>query len=147
MVLLAAIMFPSLETLELALLSAMLAPTDAALGKPVVTNPAVPPVMRESLNLESGLNDGICVRIIVLLLGLAVGTQIQGDKIVRGRGDRCRADRRPRADLFDHLDAALCRAARLDQRALGGNPDRRAGGSLLCRGAVASSRALSAGSC
>jgi NhaP-type Na+/H+ or K+/H+ antiporter len=80
--LLAAIVFPSLETLELALLSAMLAPTDAALGKPVVTNPTVPPVMRESLNLESGLNDGICVPIIVLLLGLAVGTQIQGDKIV-----------------------------------------------------------------
>jgi NhaP-type Na+/H+ or K+/H+ antiporter len=39
----------------------MLAPTDAALGKPVVTNPTVPQVMRESLNLESGLNDDICV--------------------------------------------------------------------------------------
>ena len=34
----AAIVFPSLATLELALLAAMLAPTDAALGKPVVTN-------------------------------------------------------------------------------------------------------------
>jgi sodium/hydrogen antiporter len=37
--LLAAIVFPSLEALEMALLSAMLALTDAALGKPVVTNP------------------------------------------------------------------------------------------------------------
>src|SRR5271170_2310613 len=73
---LAAIVFPRLETLEIALLAAMLAPTDAALGKPVVTNPAVPAVMREALNLESGLNDGICVPIVVLLLGLAVGTQI-----------------------------------------------------------------------
>ena len=80
--LIAAIVFPSLDTLELALLAAMLAPTDAALGKPVVTNPTLPPVMRESLNLESGLNDGICVPIIVLLLGLAVGTQIEGDTIV-----------------------------------------------------------------
>jgi sodium/hydrogen antiporter len=77
----AAIVFPSLETLELALLAAMLAPTDAALGKPVVTNRTVPPVMREALNLESGLNDGICVPIVVLLLGLAVGTQIEGGTI------------------------------------------------------------------
>jgi sodium/hydrogen antiporter len=76
--LLAAIVFPSLATLELALLAALLAPTDAALGKPVVTNQTVPPVMREALNLESGLNDGICVPIVVLLLGLAVGTQIEG---------------------------------------------------------------------
>jgi len=53
--------------------TALLAPTDAALGKPVVTNPAVPAVTREALNLESGLNDGICVPIVVLLLGLAVG--------------------------------------------------------------------------
>ena len=76
--LVAAIVFPSLGILEMALLAALLAPTDAALGKPVVTNPAVPPVTRESLNLESGLNDGICVPIVVLLLGLAVGTQIEG---------------------------------------------------------------------
>jgi NhaP-type Na+/H+ or K+/H+ antiporter len=75
---LAAIVFPSLATPEIALLAAMLAPTDAALGKPVVTNPTVPPVMREALNLESGLNDGICVPIVVILLGLAVGTQIEG---------------------------------------------------------------------
>jgi NhaP-type Na+/H+ or K+/H+ antiporter len=75
---LAAIVFPSLATIEMALLAAMLAPTDAALGKPVVTNRAVPAVMREALNLESGLNDGICVPIVVLLIGLAIGTQIEG---------------------------------------------------------------------
>jgi sodium/hydrogen antiporter len=78
----AALMFPYLGVLEMALLATMLAPTDAALGKPVVTNPAVPVVMREGLNLESGLNDGICVPIVVLLLGLSVGTQIEGDKTV-----------------------------------------------------------------
>jgi NhaP-type Na+/H+ or K+/H+ antiporter len=72
--LVAAVVFPQLEILEMALLAAILAPTDAALGKPVVTNPAVPAAMREALNLESGLNDGICVPIVVLLLGLAVGT-------------------------------------------------------------------------
>ena len=74
----AAVVFPRLEILEMALLAAILAPTDAALGKPVVTNPAVPAAMREALNLESGLNDGICVPIVVILLGLAVGTQIEG---------------------------------------------------------------------
>jgi NhaP-type Na+/H+ or K+/H+ antiporter len=77
----AAVVFPRLEVLEMALLAVMLAPTDAALGKPVVTNPAVPPAMREALNLESGLNDGICVPIVVLLLGLAVGTQIEGGTV------------------------------------------------------------------
>jgi len=77
----AAVVFPRLEILEMALLAVMLAPTDAALGKPVVTNPAVPPAIREALNLESGLNDGICVPIVVLLLGLAVGTQIEGGTV------------------------------------------------------------------
>jgi NhaP-type Na+/H+ or K+/H+ antiporter len=76
-----AVVFPRLEILEMALLAVMLAPTDAALGKPVVTNPAVPAAMREALNLESGLNDGICVPIVVLLLGLAVGTQIEGGTV------------------------------------------------------------------
>jgi sodium/hydrogen antiporter len=70
-------MFSWISPLEMALLAAILAPTDAALGKPVVTNPGVPAVTREALNIESGLNDGICVPIVVLLLGLAVGTQIE----------------------------------------------------------------------
>ena len=63
-------------------MATMLAPTDAALGKPVVTNRAVPAVMREALNVESGLNDGICVPIVVLRIGLAVGTQIEGGTAV-----------------------------------------------------------------
>jgi NhaP-type Na+/H+ or K+/H+ antiporter len=79
--LIAAVVFLRLEVLEMALLATMLAPTDAALGKPVVTNPTVPAAMREALNLESGLNDGICVPIVVLLLGLAVGTQIEGGAV------------------------------------------------------------------
>ncbi len=73
----AKLVLPGIAPLEMALLAAMLAPTDAALGKPVVTNREVPAVMREALNIESGLNDGICVPIVVLLLGLAVETQIE----------------------------------------------------------------------
>lgn len=75
--LVAMVVLPGIAPLEMALLAAMLAPTDAALGKPVVTNPSVPPVSREALNLESGLNDGICVPIVVVLLGFAVETQIE----------------------------------------------------------------------
>ena len=77
----AAVVFPGSKSLEMVLLAAILAPTDAALGKPVVTNPTVPAAMREALNLESGLNDGICVPIVVMLLGLAVGTQIEGGTV------------------------------------------------------------------
>ncbi len=60
-----------LSTLELALVATMLAPTDAALGKAVVSNAAVPPDIREGLNVESGLNDGICVPILFVFLALA----------------------------------------------------------------------------
>ena len=59
------------------LLGALLAPTDAALGAPVVTNEAVPAETREALNLESGLNDGICVPVVIILLDLAIGTELE----------------------------------------------------------------------
>ena len=55
-----------------AVLAAILAPTDAALGKAVVTNEAVPDEIRQSLNAESGLNDGICVPVLLLFLALAL---------------------------------------------------------------------------
>lgn len=67
------LLFDDLSLLELALLATMLAPTDAALGKGVVTNPAVPSEFRQGLNVESGLNDGICVPILFLFLALAAG--------------------------------------------------------------------------
>jgi len=72
------LVFRQLNMLEVALLATLLAPTDAALGAPVVTNANVPAATREALNLESGLNDGICVPVVVVLLGLAVGTEIVG---------------------------------------------------------------------
>jgi NhaP-type Na+/H+ or K+/H+ antiporter len=71
---LAWLIFADLGIFEVALIAAMLAPTDAALGKAVVTNIAVPEPVRESLNLESGLNDGICVPMILFLIALASGS-------------------------------------------------------------------------
>jgi NhaP-type Na+/H+ or K+/H+ antiporter len=68
------VIFDELRLLEVALVATMLAPTDAALGKAVVTDESVPGNIRESLNVESGLNDGICVPILFVFLALAVGT-------------------------------------------------------------------------
>ncbi len=67
------VVFPELGLLAVALLATMLAPTDAALGKSVVANTAVPAPMREGLSFESGLNDGICVPVLFVFLGLEIG--------------------------------------------------------------------------
>jgi len=68
-----ALVFDGLSFYELALLATMLAATDAALGKGVVTNEAVPPRIRQGLNAESGLNDGLCVPVLLTFLALASG--------------------------------------------------------------------------
>ena len=65
------LLFNDLTWVELAILATMLAPTDAALGKAVVTDERVPGKIRESLNVESGLNDGICVPILFVFIALA----------------------------------------------------------------------------
>lgn len=68
------LLFGKLDFFEVALIATMLAPTDAALGKAVVTNPAVPGKVRESLNVESGLNDGICVPVILFFIAMLAET-------------------------------------------------------------------------
>ncbi|MEM7141228.1 MAG: cation:proton antiporter [Actinomycetota bacterium] len=54
-----------------ALLAAILAPTDAALGEAVVTSESVPVRVRQSLNVESGLNDGIALPAVTVFVALA----------------------------------------------------------------------------
>jgi NhaP-type Na+/H+ or K+/H+ antiporter len=73
------LIFDDLTFFEVALLATMLAPTDAALGQAVVTNETVPSSVRESLNVESGLNDGICVPVLLIFLALATG-QVSGSE-------------------------------------------------------------------
>jgi NhaP-type Na+/H+ or K+/H+ antiporter len=58
---LAAKLFTDLSWTECLLLGALLSPTDPVLSSTVVTNPRVPQVVRHSLNLESGLNDGLAL--------------------------------------------------------------------------------------
>ncbi|NEO24087.1 sodium:proton antiporter [Moorena sp. SIO4A5] len=60
-----------LEFWEAAALATILAPTDAALGQAVVSSRSVPICIRQSLNVESGLNDGICLPILLIFLSLA----------------------------------------------------------------------------
>ena len=72
------LLIEQLSLFEVALLATMLAPTDAALGKAVVTNEAVPDAIRQGLNVESGLNDGICVPILYVFLDLAMGRTGEG---------------------------------------------------------------------
>ena len=57
---------------EAFLLGALLSPTDPVLSSAVVTNPRVPRTVRHSLNLESGLNDGLALP-PVLALAAALG--------------------------------------------------------------------------
>jgi len=66
LVLLGALSWP-----EALLLAIVLAPTDAALGQAVVTLPTLPSRVRQGLNVESGLNDGICVPLFFIVLALA----------------------------------------------------------------------------
>ena len=54
-----------------ALIAAILAPTDAALGQAVVTSPKVPIRVRQSLNVESGLNDGIALPAVTVFIALS----------------------------------------------------------------------------
>ena len=65
---LAAWFFPELGLWLALLVGAALAPTDAALGVPVVTNPAVPARIRQLITVESGLNDGIATPVVMLAI-------------------------------------------------------------------------------
>lgn len=67
------VLLPGFTLWELALVAVILAPTDAALGQPAITDPRVPATVRQGLNVESGLNDGIALPFFVVLLAAATG--------------------------------------------------------------------------
>jgi sodium/hydrogen antiporter len=68
---LALLLLTDLEVWECAIVAAVLAPTDAALGQAVISSPALPRSVREGLNVESGLNDGGSVPFLMLFVALA----------------------------------------------------------------------------
>src|SRR5262249_7195530 len=64
------VVLDSLSWPEALILPVILAPTDAALGQAVVTDPRLPSRIRQGLNVESGLNDGICVPLLFIALAI-----------------------------------------------------------------------------
>jgi sodium/hydrogen antiporter len=62
---------PSVSLVEALVLAVMIACTDAALGQAVVTDERIPSRIRQGLNVESGLNDGLCVPLFFIAIGLA----------------------------------------------------------------------------
>lgn len=77
----AALLFDDISIWEAALLAVILAPTDASLGQVVVSSRLVPQRIRQSLNVEAGLNDGLSMPFFALFVGLAAATEsfIPGD--------------------------------------------------------------------
>lgn len=72
-------LFRSLSVWEAGVLAAILAPTDAGLGQIIVNSRLVPLFVRQSLNVEAGLNDGLSVPFMMFFIALAVsGTQGAG---------------------------------------------------------------------
>ncbi len=65
------LMLPGLGLWEAAILAAILAPTDAGLGQVIVTSPRAPLKVRQALNVEAGLNDGLSVPFLLFFIALA----------------------------------------------------------------------------
>jgi len=74
----AKLILPELVIIEALILAVILAPTDAALGQVVVSSPRVPERIRQSLNVESGLNDGIALPVLLFVASFAMG--MHGDE-------------------------------------------------------------------
>ena len=64
-------LFADLSVIQAALLAIILTPTDAALSKGLLASTQVPEKIREGINTESGLNDGLCVPIFLIFILLA----------------------------------------------------------------------------
>lgn len=67
----ALLVFSNLTWLEAGILAAILAPTDAGLGQIIVSSPQVPRRIRQALNVEAGLNDGLSVPFMLFFIAFA----------------------------------------------------------------------------
>jgi NhaP-type Na+/H+ or K+/H+ antiporter len=83
----AKLLFPALSWEEAFLLGAVLSPTDPVVTSAVVTSERVPEKIRHTLNLESGLNDGLALPIVLFFLALATGASSPGAEAVRLVGE------------------------------------------------------------
>jgi NhaP-type Na+/H+ or K+/H+ antiporter len=72
----AVVILPGITLLDAVILAALVAPTDAALGSAVVSSPLIPLRIRQALNVESGLNDGLVTPLV--LVGVVIATSPEG---------------------------------------------------------------------
>ena len=86
------LVFPGMALASAFLLSTMLCSTDAALGQRVVDDPAVPARVRQALDVESGLNDGVAVPFFLVALDISMAT-LSAACLVGGHQQHCVPDR------------------------------------------------------
>jgi len=80
----ASLIFPGLSLWEAGILAAILAPTDAGLGQVIVQSPLVPKRIRQSLDVEAGLNDGLSVPFLLFFIAVSqLGTEGAGRVLLR----------------------------------------------------------------
>jgi len=80
----AKLIYPSLTLWEAGILAAILAPTDAGLGQVIVQSPRVPSRIRQSLDMEAGLNDGLSVPFLMFFIAVSqLGTESSGQVLFR----------------------------------------------------------------
>lgn len=70
--------FPNEPLLHMLLLALLLTPTDAALGKAVVSDEKVPAKIRSTINVESGLNDGIIFPVLLTVVAMITTSTADG---------------------------------------------------------------------
>jgi len=67
----AKLLFPSLSIAEAAIIGCILAPTDPALAQTIITFPFVPSRIKQAINIESGLNDGLVLPFLAIFISIA----------------------------------------------------------------------------
>jgi NhaP-type Na+/H+ or K+/H+ antiporter len=80
-------LFPVLSWQEALLLGAVLSPTDPVVTSAVVTEERIPAIVRHTLNLESGLNDGLALPFVLFFLALATGAESAATEAVKLSGE------------------------------------------------------------
>jgi NhaP-type Na+/H+ or K+/H+ antiporter len=78
----AMVCFAGLTWWEAGIIAAILAPTDAGLGQVIVSSPRVPARIRQALNVEAGLNDGLAVPFLMLFIALAASASTQAHEVL-----------------------------------------------------------------
>jgi sodium/hydrogen antiporter len=78
------LVFPHLSIWEAGILACILAPTDAGLGQVIVNSPRVPLRVRQALNVEAGLNDGLSVPFLLFFIALATtGAEARNPSLIQ----------------------------------------------------------------